>query len=126
MPMPPSDQACAPIHAAVSKPSFGIVDDRTPVAFRLVAPAHILHDDHISARHEVLGDLGRCAILPVRRPLQQHRKFAFDRRAVAGRPVNIRGQLDSVAHGNHDVLHYRNFVSLFALRTKRRHPRARK
>ena len=98
VPMPPSDQDCAPIHAAVSKPSLGSSTIGTPAPFRLVSPAYILHDDHISARHEVLGDAGRSAILAVRRALQQRRKPAFDRRAAAGRAVDVRGESGTVTH----------------------------
>jgi len=81
-----------------------VVGDRPPVPLGLVSRAHVLADHDVAARHEV-GGRRRHAILVVGRALHDRRESAVGRRAVSRGAVDVGGQLDAVAHRNHDVAH---------------------
>src|SRR5262245_33101401 len=76
--------------------------------------AHVFEHDHISVGYERVGDWWGT-LLVVRSAHQNHRKLARHRLPVARRAIDVRGEFDSVPHGNHDVRCVRDAVAAVAL-----------
>ena len=80
-----------------------VVAKRAPAALRAIAPAHVLHDRGVAARHEVPRPAVGDTVLVVGRALQDHRPAALQRLSVARREIDVRGEAHAVSHRDHDV-----------------------
>src|SRR5258708_36664496 len=91
---------------------------RTSVSCGFVPATHVLQNDDVSVGNEGVRTLSGVFFV-VGRAHQNYGKLAVNHLTVLGGAVDVSGEFDSVAHGDHYVFRFGDAVASIGLSTGR-------